>query len=288
MSSRLYKRGARVTVWEPEPSSFFSDPKASNALVIKDLRITFQVTRTTESEPDTCELQITNASEETRTLLHKKPLRVRLEAGYDDDLATIFIGDLHFGQSRLDGTDWVTTMQVADGLRAYKNARVSSTFREGTTVLEALKHVATQMQFALPAALAVAPELSAQYATGITLEGRAEAQLTRLLEPFGYRWCMQHGRLVVLKDTETTGSHAIVVDAASGLIGSPETAAPSKDKKVPLTTVKTFLNDQILPGRLIALTSREHRGARFKVVKTTITGDTHGGDFMNESEVKAL
>lgn len=284
--TRLFRRAARVTVWEPKPASFFSDPTATNALVIEHLRVEFDITRSTDKNPDTCELRITNAADATRSLLHKKPLRVRLEAGYGTDLSTLFIGDLIHGASRLEGTEWTTTLQVGDGMRAFRQARVAQTFREGTTVYTALKAVADAMQFSLPVALLDDNDLKTQFAAGITLHGQASAQLTRLLEPFGFRWCAQNGRLVVLRDSEATGGTAIVVDVTTGLIGSPETGAPTKEQKVPLTTIKTLLNDQILPGRILQLTSRDHRATLFKVVKTTIAGDTFGGDFTNTTEAK--
>ncbi len=288
MSPSLYNRGARVTLWEPKPASFFSDPTATNAVVITELRIVFSVERSTDSEPDKCEIQITNLGSETRALVRKRPLRVRLEAGYADDLSTLFVGDLIYGASRLDGVDWVTTLQVGDGMRAYRNAQVAQSFREGTTAIDALKQVAKEMQLALPTALLNNPELQAQFAAGITVDGQASRQMTRLLEPFGFRWTIQHGQLVILRDADIAAQPALVVDSSNGLIGSPETGTPSKENKVPTTTIKTLLNDQILPGRAIQLTSRDHTAARFKVVKTTLTGDTHGGDFMNESEIKPL
>jgi len=284
--TQLFGRAARVTVWEPQPATFFSDPTATNALVIEKLRIEFEVVRSTDKEPDTCELKITNAADDTRARLHKKPLRVRLEAGYGTDLSTLFVGDLIHGASKLDGTDWVTTVQVGDGLRAFRQARVAQSFREGTTAYAALKSVADAMQFSLPVALLDDSDLKSQFAAGITLHGQASTQLTRLLEPFGFRWCVQNGRLVVLRDSESTTGTAIVVDKTSGLIGSPETGAPTKEQKIPITTIKTLLNDQILPGKVIQLTSREHKAALFKVVKTTITGDTFGGDFINTTEAK--
>ena len=286
--SRLNKPAARVTVWEPKPEAFFADPGATNGIGIYSLRVTFTVTRTEDKDPDTCEITITNANADSRALFQRKPLSIRLEAGYDGDLRTLFIGDLTYAQSRYEGTEWVTTLQVGDGMRAYRNARVSQTFREGVTALEALKVVAKSLQFALPNVLLSDPSLQSQFASGLTLQGAAQEQMTRLLEPLGYRWTIQSGRLVVLKSTEVLSNDAIVVDSFSGLIGSPEAGTPEKDGKAPITTIECLLNYDINPGRLLLLTSRQHRDAKFKVLKVTNVGDTHGGEFKTTVEAKPI
>lgn len=286
--SVLFNRSARVTVWQPKPAAFFSDPNAQNATIVDALRVTFTVVRTGGKEPDTCEIGITNASAESRALFQAKPLCVRLEAGHDDDLRTIFVGDLTFGKSKLEGTDWVTTLTVADGMRAYRNARVAQTFREGTTVLAALQEIARAMQFALPAALVRDPALKQQFPAGVTLQGAAQDQLTRLLDPFGFAWSIQNGRLTVLRTNEVSPNQALVVSADTGLFGAPETGTPSKDQKVPITTISMLLRDEALPGRSLQLTSRNFTAANFKILKSTFTGDTHGGDFKTDCELQPL
>ena len=286
--SRLYKRKARVTVWEPKADTFFSDVSATNAIVITDLRVTFEIERTGSKHPDTCKATITNASEDTRAVFHRKPVLVRLEAGYDDDIRTLFTGDLLFSASKLDKTDWVTTFQIADGLRSFREGRVAQSFKEGATVLDALKAAAKALQFSIPSNILNDATMQSQFAAGLTLHGPAEKQLTNLLTPYGYNWSIQNNRLVILKQSDTQPGDAIVVDENTGLIGSPETGAPTKDQKIPVTTIKMLLNDRVLPGTKIQLTSRDHNKVLMKVVKLTMTGDTHGGDFQSTVEAKPL
>jgi hypothetical protein len=280
---RLFRRSARLTVWEPKPETFFADPNATNAVVIEQLRVSFTVERSIAKEPDTCEIEITNAAQETRALFQRKPLCARLEAGYNGELRTIFMGDVTHAVNRIDGTEWVTKVSVADGMRAFKNARISRSFDAGVTVASALQSIAGALQLRLPAAVASDPALRAQFASGLALQGSASEQLTRLLEPHGFAWTIQHGQLVVLRATETLAG-AVVVNEASGLIGSPEAGTPSKDNKIPMITITTLFNDELLPGRRVALTSRDYNNALLKIVKTSLVGDTHGGDFTTTIE----
>lgn len=286
--TRLYKRGARVTVWEPKPTEFFADPNATNAVEIEQLHVTFNIVRTSQREPDTCEFTITNGNETTRGLFAKKPACARLEAGYDGDLRTLFIGDLIYASSKLEGTDWTTKAQLGDGMRAFANARIAQTFEAGVTVLQALETIATKLGFTLPANVERDPALRAQFASGLSLAGAAQEQLQRMLAPYGYAWSVQHGQLVILKSDEASPGNAIVVNAESGLIGSPETGAPSKDQKIPITTFRTLLNEQLLPGRLVELTARGFNRSVLKVIKTTLAGDTHTGDFATTCEALPL
>lgn len=281
--SRLFNRFGRLTVWEPKPQAFFADPNATNAVVIDKLRLTFNVERQMAKEPDVCEIEVTNASEETRGLFQRKPLCARLEAGYDGELRTLFVGDVTYAASRLEGTDWTTKITVADGMRAFKNARISKSFKEGATVAEALRAVAGALQLTLPPAVVSDPALRAQFASGLALQGSASEQLTKLLEPHGFAWTIQRGHLVVLRAPQTLNA-AIVIDETNGLIGSPEVGTPTKDKKIPVVTVTTLLNETLLPGRAVSLTSRDYKNALLKIVKSTFSGDTQGGDFTTKFE----
>jgi hypothetical protein len=285
--SNLYQRSARVTVWRAEANKFFSQPGASNAIVIENLRVTFEIEHTTEKEPNKCDLTITNASPETRAFLQRKPLSVRIEAGYAGNFHQLFVGDLRHGSSQLEGTEWITKMQVADGDRAYRHARVSESFRAGTRAIDTLQKIASSLQIALPKNVIDDPALRSQFANGATVHGNARDVMTKILEPYGYTWSIQAGRLVVLRDKDLANSLAYVVDATNGMIGRPETADPEKPGKPPTTTIRTLLDSRLLPGHKVQLQSEAVSGL-FKVRKVKHTGDTHGGDFQTEIEATPI
>jgi len=281
----LFRRAARVTVYRSEVGSF-GDP-ATNGLEITDLRVQFAITKGTGSDPNTCEMVITNAAPDTRASLTKKPLHVRIDAGYDDDLKHLFRGDLRYGASSFQPPEWFTKLQIADGDRAYRHAKSSRSYKRGTTVLTALKDVAATMGLALPANALVSADLKAQFASGEVIHGPSRDELTKLLAPYGYRWSIQDGKLVILKEAETRPDRALVVSQATGMIGSPEFGVPDKSGKTPALTVKMLLYPAITPGGKIEIQSRTINGV-FKVEKVTHTGDTHGDDWFTEVECKPV
>lgn len=286
MNEQLFDRIWKVTAYQGStvPGAFFT--KVVQGIEIEKLRVEFTVEKHLDSEPNTATLVITNCSESTRNFLEKKPLIVRIDAGYDGLARHLFTGDLRHGESVKEGTDWRTTLQLADGDRAYKRARVSRSYGTGTSVYTAVSECARAMGLDTPPGLIVSPDLQIQFATGVVLSGPAQQELTKLLAPYGYQWSIQDGKMVVLKDAETRPDVALVVSQDTGLLGSPAFATPTNDGKPPTLMFRTLLYPQLTPGGKVSISSRKINGV-FKLVKVTHSGDTHGGDYVSEVEARA-
>lgn len=283
----LYRRAARVTAYQAAAGKFFGT--AVDGMVIEPLRIQFQIEHNLRKEPNRCEIAITNCSEATRRFLTKKPLVVLIEAGYEgansierQPLRRLFQGDLRFGSSVMEGADWMTRLQLADGDRAYRHARVNKSYKAGTRVSQVLKDVAATCGLDLPSNLLADSALAtAEFGTGVAMAGPAQAELTKILARYGYAWSIQDGKLQTLRDEDTAPGTAYVIDEAAGMIGSPELAAPEKANGKPSMSVATMLYPQIAPGCKVKVASRDVSGV-FKVERVVHTGDTFTGDFKTE------
>jgi len=282
----LFRRAARLTVWRMTADGFGEPDANVKGVAITDLRVRFAIKRDLAKGPNTCEVVITNLSERTRQSIEKKPLRIKLDAGHDDELRHLFVGDLRFGSSTFESPDWNTILHVADGERAYKHARANKSYRKGTSVLTILKDAAAAMGLPLPVELESSKELQSQVAAGETLSGFARDELTRLLAPFGYRWSIQDHRLMILKDQVTTGVAPWLVSQETGMVGSPTYGSPDKSGKPPSLTVKMLLRPEIIPGGTVRVESGAIYGKLFKVESVGHTGDTHGDDWFTELELK--
>lgn len=283
----LFKRGARLTLYPTPRGALFAHGGTVDAVVIEGLRITFKVERTTSKEPNTCEITVTNAAPATRALMHRKPLTAILEAGYDGNLQQLFRGDVIYAPSKIDGTEWITTLQVADGGRAHTNARIAKSFRAGTTAIKVLEDLAAQLQLLLPAELAKDPALKKPFASGVSAQGHVHRELTRILSPFGYAWSVQNGSLQILRTDGTRAGEALVVDESNGMLGSPEQASPEKGKAAASVFARMLLYPTMIPGSKVALKSRQHTG-NFRAERVTHNGDTHGAEYITEVELKPL
>jgi hypothetical protein len=280
--ARLFKRACNVTLARPRSFSA-QDP---NAILVEKMRVQFVVTKHRRSEPNTCEVVITNLSADTRAALQIKPLHVRLDAGYDGQLHRLFVGDVRFAESVRDGAEWHSVLHVGDGARAYRHARVNRSYREGVTARALLAECASAMALVVPPNAAAIAVLDTQFVNGITLNGQASRELDRILEPLGVVWSIQDGRLQVLLRDDARSDPAILVNQDTGLIGSPAFGSPPQKGEKATLSFKMLLYPGITPGGLVSVQSREINGV-FKVDRVAHTGDTHGDAWFSDVECRA-
>lgn len=281
---RLYNRNVAVTIARPQ--SYWI--QAPNGIIVRDLRVTFKIELTLEDNPNTCDVAIYNLADATRKLLREKPIHVRLDAGYDGNLERLFTGDVRWGQSKhLDGVTWESKLQLGDGARAMKHARISRSYKAGANPKTLIQDAAAAMGLKVPTSVAAAKEMYEQFATGVTLEGPANGELTRLLKPKGFSHSVQNGELQILRGGEARETEALVISQSSGLIGVPEFGVPAEKGESPILSFRCLLKPELSPGRAISLVSRNIKGL-FRCERVVHSGDTHGDEWFTDVEAKPL
>lgn len=281
MATRIFKRNVAITI--AKPLGFFVT--SPNAVVVRDLRVVFQIQKSLSKDPNTCEISIFNLAERTRGEVQAKPLHVRVDAGYDGNLERLFTGDLRFAQSKRQPVDWETVLQVADGDRAIRHARVNKSYKAGVNVKQALSDIAKSMGLKMPHSVDDAKELATSFVSGLALQGPSQAEMERLLKPRGYSHSIQDGQLQILKSTTAQTGIATIIAQDTGMVGSPEFGTPDKKSGKPTLTVKTLLKPSVSPGGLIKVESDAVSGV-FRVERVTHSGDTHGQDWYTTIESK--
>jgi hypothetical protein len=283
--TREYRQMA-VTLARPLSEAQLSSPDVPpNAQVIRDLRVSVSIEKNLGSEPNTCSVTIFNLNEESRAFAQRKPLYVRVDAGYGENLERLFVGELRWGQSVKTPTTWETTLQLGDGDRSFRYGRVSQSFMKGADALSAVRATARAMGLTPKMSPATALKLRRQYAGGLVLEGPAQRELSRTLAPFGLSWSIQDGELQILATEEARLDQALVISEETGMIGSPEFGVPENPKKAPTLHVRTFLKPAIRPGGRIVVESRAISGL-FRVQRVVHTADTFGRGWHSEIEAR--
>lgn len=272
-----------------------AETSVETTTLIRDLRVTFEIEKHLGSEPNTCKAVVYNLAESSRALFQRKPLSIRLDAGYDGELQRLFTGDVRWCDSHVDGADWCTTIQVADGDRAHRFARVARSYEAGVTTEQAVKDTVKAMGLTLDRATSA--KLGAQYVSGLTLHGNAAKNLTKLLKPRGLTWSVQDGRLQVLAAGDVRTDDPIEISQDTGMIGSPEYGPPIDAGTTPtgrerkghaaVITFKVLLYPNLTPGGRVHLRTRSINGV-FKVNRVTHSGDTHGTDWYSEVEAQQV
>jgi hypothetical protein len=282
--SEVFRREVALEISRPRSSTFFDYD--ADVTTIRDLRMTFRVEKSISSKPNTAEITITNLNAESRGLFTVSPIHVRLVAGYDGETKLLCAGDKRWSESRRDRADWVTKVTIGDGERAYKHARVAKSYKAGTSRKTIVADLAASMGLKMPRNADDAIELVEKFASGAVLEGPSAEEMTRILGPAGKSWAVQDGRLQILGDRETEGT-ALLLSPSSGLVGSPEYGDPPAKGKPAILKARALLRPEALPGRLVALESREVVG-NFRAIRVVHSGDTRGPDYYTDFELVAL
>lgn len=264
----LFRRQWRVTI----------DPPGGQGKEWDDLDIKFKVTKTGTNTPNKLELGIYNLSDDSQSFVEKKGMAVILEAGYEDELNTLFSGELELathlkggnhgqreGKRIKNGSDWLTEIEGSDGGSAYRTIMHES-FGPGTTEASVIRAIAKKMAVSIGTLKGLSDE---PFRKGRQLSGPARLQLESLCRSRKLRWSIQDGTLQILPVGGSRNTSPILIDPSSGLVGSPE-----KTEKGGLQ-LTTLLRGSLNPGDLIRVESRAING-NYVVEKVEHEGDTTG------------
>ncbi len=279
----LYDRRCVLQVGKPPGNDYVQ--VVPDALKIDGLRTTFKLTLDGKPEPNNAEISVWNLSADSRAQLQGKGFRVILSAGYAQSVEQIFSGDVRRFDHQRVGPDWVTKIEVGDGERAFNYARMSESFGVGTSVADVVKRAISAIGQDPGNALQKAQNIAGEFATGYVAHGRAALELTRLLDPLGYTWSVQGGRLQILGPDEYTDADGPLVSPDTGLIGTPEVGSPEKKTEPAVMKIRSLLLPRMRPGQRFELRSSAKSGT-FKASKVVHSGDTAGQDWYTDIEAK--
>lgn len=275
--------------------SFFEETRTITEITELDIKL--EVEKHLREHPNQAKLTIYNLANRDEFVLGG-PQKIRVEAGYDSTPRALFVGDVRFASHDHEGVDWLTKIQIADGGRAYAEARSPNrSYASGTPYATIIGDVVKQFGVRLPEEIAGDERLRARIATGEVLSGYAADELTRLLARFNLRWSFQGERLQVLRDDQVVPSSPRIISEDSGMIGSPTVDPPrivappkhrsKKPPKVPKLKVKHLLYPELTPGEQIEIRSRSING-RFRIDTVKHSLDSRGDDWDTEIEASSV
>lgn len=284
-----------------------------NGVEFSGLDIEFTVKKSLRPEPNTCSLTVYGMSADTRagvealslydpkkvkgasktaqlgdltktkasTVVGRAPkvgnIRVEIEAGYKEQKALIFRGDLRRGISKYDDAEVRFEIEGEDGGRSILSSRVNTSFPAGTRKLDVVKECAAAMGLGLGNLVEVVPDLLGTYSHGTTLSGQASELLTGLLRASKISYSVQNGVLAFRKAGQGLVSRGLLISQETGLVGRPERDASGA------VMVTTLLIPNIAPGTYFQLDSKDHKGVYYvKAIESR--GQSAGNDWYNVCE----
>lgn len=202
---------------------------ASNETIGEDLsalRIVFKTTQSDIQTPNSAAIRVCNLNDATASAIQKQYTNVVLQCGYEDGppLAVIFQGTIkQVRKGRESAIDSYVDILAADGDLAYNEATVCKTIAAGSTVAQRAQ---------VPADAMASKGVSQGYTEGLAVGGilprgkvfygMAKDYQTDLCETTNTTWSIQNGQLQILTRKGYLPGEAVVLNSATGLIGTPE------------------------------------------------------------------
>jgi len=277
--AELYNRDVRV-VAGPLTISPRTEEGASQAM----LAIKFSIEKGLDGSANKAALTIYNLTSENRSKLQEKGLEVLIEAGYVGEIAQIFKGDIDKTTIIRETTNWVVKLELEDGGRAKKTARINESLRGPQTPGAILKKAAQALGLDVgnldeKVNADGARSVLKEFISGFTLSGKADDVLDEVASSLGLKASVQDKSLQLLGKGEATSDPPVKLSGGTGLLGSP-----SIGEKGAITAV-SLLNGRFKPGRRVELESLVVSGT-FIADKVKHVGDTWGSDWKTTLEMK--
>lgn len=291
-ANRLFLRSAELIVGTKSAGSRANVVPADARVILN--RLKFSVEKSSESNANKATISIFNLSQDTRNFLEKSDNIVILRAGYEDNISTIFFGDITKGTHKRNGPDLVTDIECGDGEFALRDATVNIGLGPGATntqiintAIGAITSLSVSKGF-----VDTIPKVT--YSQGFTYSGTAKALLKDQLKQVGMEFHIQDGELNVLFPTKTDEQLAIEITQDTGLVGFPTKTKEGVD-------FVSLLNPFLRPGRAVKIESKQfqgafgsqsgvasnslvHSGSTVRVRRVVHDGDTDEGTWLSKVE----
>lgn len=262
-------------------------PKGEEGVRVTDLRVSFDIDSTNDSNANTAKIQIYNLNGSNRGVLKTKDdLVVILEIGYGNTLEQLFIGDIARSSTQRNGADFITTIEAGDAEKALTEATLDKSYEAGTnekTIVEdAFQAMKDTGQIIIGSLAAMKDDITQN---GFSASGTAKLVVDKIISKQKLEFSIQNNETQILKPDQDTGEEAILLTPQTGLIGSPSVGLIGKkaSKKEGISFRALIQTTKFRPGRLVNIVSRDMDGF-FKIVKASFNGDTHSEPWFADCE----
>lgn len=274
------------------------DYKTGNGLLIEDLQVTFDISKSTNNKNRTnsATIEVYNLSEESLKVLDTDYPAAVFEAGYLDTGGPkrLFSGQVTNVSTRKSGTDIVTQLTMGSGYVNLNHETLSDVVPPGNNVQDAIE----KLRKAIGADRGVynGTNLNNEIIYGYPLSGTPKEMLDELAEKYQLDWQLDDGVLYVHDNDRAATEQfqlAYVISPFTGLIERPyrvsgDKRRSKKDKvKKPGVQLKILLNPEIKAGDIIKIEEGLLKGW-YKVDSIRHTGSWRGDNWATEIKGSSL
>ena len=286
MTVRRFLRSVRVTVGD-----------ADSAVKVEDLYIRFRIKREATASSAEGTIDIYNLNESNETRIHERAVRVVLEAGYQDRLATIIDGRVRRVERERVDLDRITRIHIgghtADA-EAVGSARRSIFMRtyEGTVQVRDIVRDGVEHMMLEIGNVDLIPEDEVE--TDFKYNGSTQIMLTERLRPLGLEWYEDNGVIRFSRFGKSADDRdGIVISERTGMIGTPtvtddgirvRTMLDARMQLDTLIRVESSVLDKTASGDAANERAVEIENRLWKIIEVEHVGDNREGDFASTVE----
>ena len=249
------------------------------------LHISFSVQKQELESSNTAKVQVWNLNKANLATLEEKDCYLTLKAGYGNTLPVILSGTVSHSNTKLDGADTLTEIEVVDGLAEIRDTWVSISYAGKVNSKKIIDDIASQM------GVTVTYSYNAECAdipNGFSFVGQAKHTLSKACAVSGLEWSIQNGVLQVKKPGDVMSKEVYVISPETGLISIPErvqiSSSDQNGKNQVGYDLVYLMNGAIGPGDYVQVDSKYLKGF-FRVYSLEIDGDNLGGAWQCKARV---
>ena len=275
--SKLFKRKAQVVIGK----------LGSIGRLLDGVRISFDIDMDDNKETNTGKINIYNLSKESLGLLEQKDVSVILKIGYyEEELGTLFIGNVVEYEHDFNGTDVITKITLKDGYIPLTSKKLSLSFAENSNTGQIIEKIVGELNLTKSDYSSLPKDI---YERGFSFIGAPGTALDIVLARINYQWTIANNVLIITKPNESNRQVlAQLISPETGLIDKPkrlkEKSVKTKIKGNRLIDgwkINSLIIPSIQPKNLIKIQSSEVNGT-FLVKSVKFNGDTHGNNWLCE------
>lgn len=242
---------------------------AGGQLEVRDLRVTFEVTKTLLGYPNRGVVEIYNLGEDDIQRITQKFSTLRLFAGYRGRVKQIFEANVkNFYKSR-SNPDSIFTFITSGASRAWDSSVFSRTYTAGTSANTVIEEVGSSFDGVQLGARLSNPEWPALLGNA-TFSGSSSRVMDQLSREYNFDWAIDQQEVnVIPRGFALEDLPLVEVTPDTGLIGSPTLTELGADFRI-------LMNPDLIPGRRIEMRADfvqlGQSGIEFRRVRTTADG----------------
>lgn len=251
------------------------------------LKTVFDIDKSSYSSSNKSKIEIYNLTETQRKgIAISNPQTgqlgdfIRLDAGYQGLLETLYVGDVVRATTERKGADIVTSFELGDSEKQLVYAHFEQSYPPGTTLAQIVIDCIDTLGVD-EGIIDGIPDKT--YNSGISFSGTVKSVLDKILNQpplVSLEWSVQNGEINILPLTKTIGTEAFLVSSKTGMIG-----IPSQGEGFVQFTM--LLNPKLIPGTLVLLQTKTINGT-FKIRRAHFEGDSHGQKWQVECEATPI